>query len=180
MKDRGCLTEENLCDDDPTCYSCTDSNNCNDQVPLVCHSCTFTSAEHDCLEDPQQSCKTITGCVALINGMSSLIIKLSVKEPTSRTISDNNSIVRDCAENLPKCRDGSCELRLTNAQDVCIDTSGGSETSLKVCSSIESKCWRYQKDGEVRMGCDEDTAEICNGDDGHCRSCNSILCNKEG
>ncbi|EDS44336.1 conserved hypothetical protein [Culex quinquefasciatus] len=157
ITDRGCVTEDMKCEDDPNCFGCTGRPNCNDQEPRECKACTFANAEDDCLEDPEQTCKTMTGCVAFID--------------------DDNTIVRNCAQNVPKCRDGSCVLRSTNDQDVCSDGEG----SWKVCDSnqAEDKCWRYQREGEVRTGCSEDRDEICGAESEHCKACSSILCNEQ-
>ncbi|XP_065076366.1 uncharacterized protein LOC135699970 [Ochlerotatus camptorhynchus] len=159
---RGCLSEEEL-DCGNACYRCEEEG-CNLIEPWECYSCSAAGGE-DCVDDDTKTCKTFLNCAVYIVG----------NDVRRACINDSNL----CNEKPELCENNCAEDKCNN-NDICA-TSCSDEMCNEICSSNKSnkKCFRYQNQGVLQLGCIDKIPDICDNDEDHCFQCEENLCNAE-
>lgn len=101
-----------------------------------------------------------------------------------------NDVIRTCINDLNFCDlnpgkcENSCEGDKCNNNDICAtlcsDEMG--EMCNEICSDKQpgNKCFRYQNEDQLRVGCIGNLPEICETDEKHCSTCDENLCNAAG
>lgn len=183
---RGCLKETEVqgCVEDLNCFTCKDSEHCNEkQDPVLeCFQCEGDSCVNiDFATQTRQQCKDGGKCITQLNSNGQVVRKCTASENEKCT---DNTTCSICESQL--CNGGLFPAdRLKCLQ--CDSATAGDECSvsndkfLKACNLYkkDDQCFKFADDKDlIHRGCVSDNNVGCTDD--NCVKCSGDKCNNEG